>query len=180
MRRRFYVLGLCTFLVSGSSLAETTAAVDVVLNPAGSFRAETKKVTGYAYKTKDGVAAENIKVDLRTLTTGVSLRDQHTKKRLHTDKHPFAKLVKATGKGGIGKGIVEIKGMRREVTGTYKIVGKELQAEFPLTLTELQITDANYMGVGVDDKMVLKVNVPLKDRAPASAGKATKKPKAKK
>lgn len=159
-------------------LAQGSAAVDVVLSPAGSFRAESKKVTGVAYKTKDGgVQAKNVKVDLRGLATGISLRDDHTRKRLQTSKYPYAKVIKATGKNGVGKALVEIKGIKKEVTGTYKIVGNELQAEFPMKLKDLKITDVSYMGVGVEDEVKLQVTLPLKEvgRMPASNKSKNKK-----
>lgn len=177
MRRSGWILGILGLFLPVMALADSNAAVEVVLNPAGSFRGETKKVTGFAYKTSDGgVAAENVQVDLRSLATGIGLRDTHTKKRLETGKYPYAKLIKATGKGGVGKALVEIKGIKREVTGTYKIVGNELQAEFPMQLKDLKITDVNYMGVGVENEVKLHVNIPIKEkgRLPASQGSAKK------
>lgn len=177
MRWGGIVFGLVGLMAPSLSFAGS-AIVDVSLSPAGSFRAESKKVDGFAYKTKDGgVAAENIQVDLRGITTGVGLRDTHTKKRLETSKYPYAKLIKATGKNGVGQALIEIKGIKKQVTGKYKVVGNELQAEFPIKLEELKIKDINYMGVGVDNEVKLQVSVPIKDKArmPASAGSAKKK-----
>lgn len=158
-------------------------SVAVTLNPAGSFKAETTSVKGFATKTADGVMAENIEVDLRTLTTGISLRDKHTKKHLMADKYPMAKLIKATGKGGKGTATIEIKGIKDEVSGTYEIKGDSLVAKFPIHLKDLKIEDINYMGVGVEDDVQLTVTVPIKAaggaaspaRKTSSVGKTKKK-----
>lgn len=152
-------------LMSSLAWADGSAVVAVTLSPAGSFKGKSTKVTGNAYKTADGgVAAENIQVDLRGIKTGIELRDKHTKKHLEADKYPYAKLIKASGKGGKGKALIEIKGIKREVEGTYKVEGSTLMAEFKLHLPDVKITDISYMSVGVEDDVTIDVSVPLKDK----------------
>lgn len=138
------------------------ASVDVTLNPAGSFKGKTSDVKGFATKKGDEVTATNIVVDLRNLKTGVTLRDKHTKKYLETDKHPQAVLVSATGKGGKGTGIIKIKGVEKNIAGTYKISGNVLNATFPLTLSDFGITGIKYMGIGVEDQVKVQISVPVK------------------
>jgi hypothetical protein len=151
-------------MMSSWAWADGSAVVAVTLSPAGSFKGKCSKVIGHAYKTADGVAAENIQVDLRGMKTGIELRDKHTKRYLEADKHPYAKLIKASGKGGKGKALVEIKGIKREVEGTYKIQGSNLMAQFKLHLPDVKITDISYMSVGVEDDVTIDVSVPLKDK----------------
>jgi hypothetical protein len=156
---------LCSLAIFTSSIwADGTATVSVSLTPAGSFKGKSTKVTGNAYKTADGVAAENISVDLRDIKTGIDLRDKHTKKHLEIEKYPFAKLISATGKGGKGKAMVEVHGIKKEVEGTYKVEGHTLHASFKLHLPDVNITDISYMGVGVDDDVTIDVSVPIKDK----------------
>jgi polyisoprenoid-binding protein YceI len=146
-----------------SSLAlAQNVSVDVVLNPMGDFKAKTSDVKGFATVKGDEVSASNVTVNLKSLKTGVEVRDKHTQKYLQTDKFPEAILVSATGKGGKGKGKIKIKGIEKDIAGTYKIDGKTLNAEFPLTLTDFDIKDINYMGVGVEDQIKLKVSIPVK------------------
>lgn len=160
MRMIFFIF--LTSLISFSINAQTTGAiVDVKLSPAGSFKAETSKIQGSAKKTADGVLAENIMVDLKSLKTGIDLRDKHLKERLLVDKFPVAKLIKAEGKDGKGTATVLIKGVKKDVTGTYKISGKNLEAQFKLSLSELDIKDVRYMGVGAKDEVTITVNVPV-------------------
>ena len=153
------------FFLTPSTVAwSQSAVVDVTLVPAGSFKAETKKVKGKAYKSATGVTAENITVDLTTLTTGISLRDKHLKDRLMVNTYPEAVLTKASGRSGKGKGIIEIKGKKQQVAGTYKIVGNKLEAEFKMNLPKLDIKDVKYMGVGVSEDVTVRVTVPIVEK----------------
>ena len=162
MTARIAVSFLAATLFSISVFAQTGATVDVKLSPAGSFKAETTKVKGFAQKKGDTITAENVEVDIVSLKTGVDLRDQHLKKRLEVEKHPTAKLIKAEGKGGKGKATVEVKGVKKEVTGTYKIVGSNLEAKFPMSLASLDVKDVKYMGVGAKDEVIVTVTIPIK------------------
>ena len=99
---------------------------------------------------------------MKSLKTGVELRDKHTQKYLETPKFPEAVLVSATGKGGKGKGKIKIRGVEKDIEGTYKVEGKLLKADFKLTLSDFDIKEINYMGVGVEDEVTLHVAVPMK------------------
>ena len=137
------------------------AVVDVTLHPAGSFKAKTSEVKGFAKRSGDKVEAKDIKVDLKNLKTQIALRDTHTKKYLEVEKYPEAILVSATGSAGKGSGRIRIKGIEKKIEGTYEIKGKNLSANFSLKLSDFKITGIKYMGVGVDDKVVVHVTVPL-------------------
>lgn len=136
--------------------------IGVKLSPAGSFKAITKNVKGKASVRGGNVSASGVLVDLRTLSTGVSLRDKHLKERLQTDKFPVAKLVKAEGEGGKGTATIEIKGMKKNVSGTYSVDGKTLHAEFKMKMSDLGINDTRYMGVGAKDEVTVSVELPVK------------------
>lgn len=138
------------------------AQVEVKMRPAaGDFVAKTQNVNGTAKLSGNKVSAENIKVDLRGLKTGVELRDAHTQKHLQTDKFPEAVLVKAEGEAGKGKGRIRIKGIEQDIEGTYAINGSNLQAEFEILLSKFEIKDIKYMGIGVNDLVKIKVTLPL-------------------
>jgi polyisoprenoid-binding protein YceI len=154
-------MGLAILCVSSLSFA-LSVSLDVVLNPMGDFKAKTSDVKGFATVKGDEVSASNIIVNLKSLKTGVELRDKHTQKHLQTDKFPEAVLLSATGKGGKGTGKIKIKGVEKDIAGTYKVEGKTLKAEFKLSLPDFDIKDINYMGVGVEDEVKLVVAVPVK------------------
>ncbi len=177
------VLSLSLLILPLASFAQSgNVEVDVKLTPVNSFIAKTGKVEGFAFRTTDGIKAENVLIDLRTITTDVSLRDKHTKERLMVDKHPFAKLISATGKDGKGEAEIEIKGIKKKYSGTYTIAGETLKAEFPIHLPDLEIKNIRYLGVGVKDDVLVRVNLPIKAAGAvkeSSAAKEKPTPKAK-
>ena len=61
---------------------------------------------------------------------------------------------------GIGK--IKIRGIEKDIAGTYKVEGKVLKADFPIKISDFGIGDINYMGVGVEDTVTLHVAVPVK------------------
>jgi hypothetical protein len=153
---------VCSLLCSLRSFAQT-AEVSISLRPAGSFKATSKEVKGFAEMKPDhSVEAHNIAVGLKNIATGIALRDQHTKKHLEVDKFPEAILVSAQGQGGKGTGVIKIKGIQQKISGTYSVEGKVLSAHFPLKLSDFKIEGIKYMGVGVSDEVQLDVTVPMK------------------
>ncbi|MCB0412244.1 MAG: YceI family protein, partial [Bdellovibrionales bacterium] len=101
--------------------------------------------------------------DLRSLSTGIELRDKHLKERLLVSKHPVAKLLMGKGKGGKGTAEIELMGQKKKVAGTYKIEGNNLVSEFKMKLSDLKIEDVRYMGIGVKDEVTVHVTVPVAD-----------------
>ncbi|MEK2646009.1 YceI family protein [Bdellovibrio sp. BCCA] len=158
---KFFAALFLTMGLSYTAMAQSVT-VDVILNPMGDFKAKTGEVKGAATVKGDEVSAENIVVNLKSLKTGVELRDKHTQKYLDTKAFPEAVLVSATGKGGKGTGKIKIRGVEKDIAGTYKVEGKVLKADFKLNLTDFDIKDINYMGVGVEDEITLHVAVPVK------------------
>jgi len=160
---KFATLALSASALLFSSLTwAASASVDISLSPAGSFKGKTNDVKGFAVKKGDEVSAQNITVNLKALKTGIELRDKHTQKHLETEKYPTAVLLSAKGKGGKGVGKIRIRGVEKDISGTYKLNGNELQAEFKLNLADFKITNVKYMGAGVEDEVVLQVAIPVK------------------
>ena len=157
---KIFVFTSGVFLALNSWAAE--AAFDIHLIPAGDFTGKTAEVTGFATVAGQKVKAENIHVSLKNIKTGIELRDTHTRKHLDADKFPEAILVKGEGENGVGSGILKIKGIEKQVKGTYKVAGNELAAEFKIKLSDFKITGIKYMGVGVDDDVTLKVKIPVR------------------
>jgi hypothetical protein len=154
---------LLVFL-NATAVRAQTAIVDVSLSPAGSFKIKSSDVRGYATESKGNVEASNIKVGLNKIQTGITLRDAHAKKRLDVEKYPDAELLSARGTGGKGEAQIKIKNISRKVFGTYKIEASHLVATFPIKLSDFQINDVQYMGVGVEDSVQVNVTVPIKKK----------------
>ncbi|MBC7466773.1 MAG: YceI family protein [Bdellovibrio sp.] len=171
---------IITVLLSVSAFAQQKGVkVFVTLFPAGDFIAQTADVTGFAeIVSPTEVKASNIKINLKTLKTGMDLRDDHAKnKYLEVEKYPEAILVSATGKNGKGSGVLKMRNKESKVEGTYTLLGgnKFLKAEFKTKLSQYDIKEINYKGVGVDDEIKVEVIVPVQAAAAASAKPAGKK-----
>lgn len=162
----------------------------VALSPAGDF-VGTMKSTGAATLAGGKVSAKNIIVDMKSLTTGLDLRDDHAKnKYMEVSKYPEAVLVEATGENGKGTGKLRFHGKENPVSGTYTIQGgKILNAEFKIKLSDYGISDISYKGIGVEDEVKIEVQIPIaaagvvapatKPAAPAAAPPAAAQPKKK-
>jgi len=161
MKPHSILLSVFSLLVANSVWA-ASAVVDVKLSPAGSFKAKTSDVKGYAVAKGDEVSAQNIAVDLKNLKTGVELRDKHNLKHLEVEKYQEAVLIVGKGKSGKGNGKIRIHGVEKDINGIYKVNGNELEAEFKLNLPDFKITNISYMGAGVEDEVTLHVVVPVK------------------
>lgn len=173
--RLFNAILFSCLTLSIPAMAQPKVEFDVELNPAGDFTARTTSVKGFAVKLSDKeVEARNISVDLKTLDTGIGLRNEHTLKHLDAKNHPEAILVKAKGKNGQGIGILKIKGIEKKIKGIYKINNNELHAEFKIQLEDYDIKNISYKGIGVSNEVKLRVSVPLQVASPPS-NKPTKK-----
>lgn len=155
------VLGLLFTISSVYASAETYASFSVVLSPAGGFTGKTKSVKGTAQLRGDKVTAAGVVVDLRGLTTGIAVRDQHVFETLQTHRYPTAGLISATGQGGRGEGIIMIRDVKQKVVGTYKVRGNELDADFMIKLSSFGIVPAKYKGIATKDDVHLHITLPL-------------------
>lgn len=170
MRSKF-ALSLLVLLSPLAAFAEPGVVVDVTLNPAGDFKMKTSDVKGFAVVNGDKVTAENIVVELKNIKTGMALRDKHAKdKYLEVKKFPEAILVKGEGQGGKGKGTLKIRGIEKEVAGTYKVNGDELTASFKINVSDFGIKGVKYMAIGVEDEAQIEVTIPIKKGA-STAGR---------
>lgn len=159
----FKVIAL-SIMVVGFVQAETGIVVDCKISPTGSFQAKTKEVKGAVTLKNKEVIADKIVVDLKSLTTGMGLRDDHMKKKyMEVEKFPEAVLSIGKGKDGKGEGKLKFRGIEKDIKGTYKLIGdKEVEASFDLSLAEFKISGIRYMGMGVKDTVKITVNVPVK------------------
>ncbi len=164
-------LGLLVFVFCLQNGFAQEATVSVKLKPAGSFKAVTKNVKGYVIQNGNSFEAKEIQVGLNDLDSGIDLRTQHMKNYLEIDKFPNATLISAKGKDGIGEGLIQIRGKTKAISGTYKVEGKKIIAEFPLSLSDFEITGISYMKIGVDDKVNVVVSLPIDESSTKEAGK---------
>jgi polyisoprenoid-binding protein YceI len=146
--------------------------VQVTLRPAGSFiaRSSALAVKGTAAADGAAVSATDLVLDLDSLKTGIDLRDQHMRKKyFETDKYPQALLKSATGKDGQFTGELTLHGVTKPVRGTYTLQGEKLLAKFATKLTDFNIAQPKYLGVGVEDDVQVEVELPAKPQGKSIA-----------
>ena len=153
-------------LVTRVSASTKNLSIEVALSPAGSFTITSKKIKGKAYiDTKGQLTAKNIKVPVKTLKTGIELRDSHLKKKLgyEADKKAMLLLIEAKGSNGKGRAKFKVLNKEQKVDFTYKkLTEKSGEANFSLKLDSFGISGISYMGVGVENIVNVKVTLPFK------------------
>ena len=157
-------------------LSGADVRITVPMRPGGAFEAKTTSLSGTLTlgTSKPALLKGEITVDLATIDTGIGLRNQHLRdKYLEISRgRGFDKAVlsevrldQADGEGFQGKtgftGKLLLHGVSRDVAGTGEIrrEGSEtrVEASFPLTLTDFGIEPPEYLGVGVANKLLVKV-----------------------
>jgi len=146
-------------------------AVVCPLTIGGDFEAKTNAMSGDVTPAPGGAVKGTLAVDLMKLETGISLRDRHLRNNyLEVQKGPefaIAKLVnlkveKLPGKGTL-KGLLMLHGQQREVSGVADIqqqgAGYRVEASFPVKISEFQIPEPTYLGVGVKDEITIRVKL---------------------
>ena len=149
---------ICPMTIGGSFDAKTTALSGSVTSSGGASRAF------------DGSLA----VDLRTLDTGIGLRNEHLRENyLEVDKGPgfdTATLSAIDLKGlspdapegkGFFAGLLTVHGLAKTVTGAVDVrhagAGLRVSGSFPVNLSDYNIRKPRYLGVGVKDIVQVEV-----------------------
>jgi polyisoprenoid-binding protein YceI len=161
------------------------------LTVGGSFEAKTSTLTGaLAFASlHPAVFTGNLAVDLKTLDTGIGLRNEHLQEKylevgkgegfdkavlsdIHlADADPDTVQARTTFTGTL-----LLHGARTTVTGKAEIQRQgssvRVEASFPVTLADYGIPKPQYLGVGVDQRVHVKVSlVVAPDTTPAGGGR---------
>jgi polyisoprenoid-binding protein YceI len=126
----------------------------------------------------------DLAVDLQTLETGIGLRDDHLRKKyLEVERGPAyaqarlknIRVDKLSGKTPF-RAVLTLHGQTKEITGTADIKpegdGYRLNASFPVRVSEFGIPEPTYLGVGVKDEVVVRVNLNAAPAAVATSGRS--------
>ena len=136
--------------------------VDVSGRPALNFKMRSDEVKGFATQKGTEFEAKDIHVGLTNVKTGLDTRDKHTKKYLEVEKYPEAILISAKGSGGKGTGKIKIRNIEKDIAGTYEVKGDKIEATFSLMLSDFGISGIKYMGVGVNNEVIVHAILPIK------------------
>ena len=142
----------------------------------GSFDAKTTSLSGSVTASASGSPAYDgsLAVDLRTLDTGIGLRNEHLRENyLEVDKGPgFDTAILSEidlkgfspdapeGKGSFA-GSLTLHGVTKTVTGAVDVrqagAGLRVKASFPVNLSDYSIRKPRYLGIGVKDIVQVEV-----------------------
>jgi len=147
------------------------------MQPGGAFEARTTALSGTLTpgSGKPVALAGEVAVDLATLDTGIELRNTHLRenylevqKGAGFDKAVLSeiRLSDADGEAFRGRtgftGMLSLHGQKKPVAGTAEIraegAGVRVEANFPLALSDFGIEAPMYMGVGVANRLLLRVS----------------------
>lgn len=156
------MFALALVCASQFALADNKITLFVNLSPAGSFQAVSNKPKGNIIKKGDEFTADKIQVTIDSFKTGIELRDEHTWKHMNHTKHPKAFLTDVKGSGGKATGNLEVNGVKKPVSIAYTVAGEDIKAKFSVKASEFGMSKAEYLGVGVDDKIDVEAVMPYK------------------
>jgi polyisoprenoid-binding protein YceI len=157
-------------------IGASEVSVKCPMTVGGSFDATTSALSGTLTASASNPSAleGSVSVDLRSLDTGIALRNEHLREKyLEVDKgagydqavlsdvvlqglNPGA----AAGKGSF-TGLLTLHGVKKAVNGPVEVrqagTGWRVRASFPVNLPDYNIEKPRYLGVGVRDTVQVSV-----------------------
>jgi len=151
-------------------------SVKCPLTVGGSFDAKTAALSGMLTTSAAQPSSldGSLAVDLRTIDTGISLRNDHLREKyLEVDKgagYDMAVLSEIALKGlnpeapegkGSFDGSLTLHGVKKMVGGPVEVrkagAGLRVKASFPVNLPDYNIPEPRYLGVGVKNTVQVEV-----------------------
>jgi polyisoprenoid-binding protein YceI len=173
-----FLLGTTLAAAGPWRVAESSVRVSCPMTIGGSFEAKTAALTGSvtASASQSTALDGSFAVDLRTLDTGIGLRNEHLQKTyLEVDKgtgYDQAVLSDIDLKGlnpetpqgkGSFTGLLTLHGVKKMVSGTVNVVqsaaGFRVNAAFPINLSDYGVSEPRSMGIGVKDTVQVQVTI---------------------
>jgi hypothetical protein len=162
--KHLLLLAISLFGSSIAFSAEDELKLFVKLSPAGSFTAKSDKVKGDLIKDGSTFKAEKLTVLISSFKTGMSLRDEHFCKHLKCESNPKATLSDFVATNGVGKGTLEVAGVKKPIEVAYLEKGTQLVGTLKFKASEFGLPPAKYLGVGVNDDVTGEVTVTFKNK----------------
>jgi polyisoprenoid-binding protein YceI len=173
---------LLTLAVPGPGAASSWRVVtgdvriSVPLKPGGAFEARSSAIGGElrASGSRPVALKGRVALDLTTIETGIDLRNRHLREKYLEvakgsgfDKAVLSEVRVAAAESEAFRGrsaftaTLLLHGVTHEVGGECQVkdtaAGVAVEASFPLTLIDFGIEPPEYLGVGVGNKLLVKV-----------------------
>jgi polyisoprenoid-binding protein YceI len=179
MKSTLVVLVFTSVAIGGTATWQASRSDVRVVCPmtvGGSFDAKTTALRGAVTPGASGWSAfeGTFAVDLRTLDTGIGLRNEHLRKHyLEVDKgsgYDQAVVSEIELKGlnpdapagkGSFTGSLSLHGVKKAVAGSVDVrpagAGLRVKASFPVSLSDYGIPEPRYLGIGVRNTVQVEV-----------------------
>ena len=160
LRNLLIVLSLFAGIVNAKDINKSFKA-NVELSPAGSFVIKSNKIKGKLYKKGNSFIAKEMKIAVKSLKTGIDLRDEHLHKKLG-GANAFLTLIALKGSDGKGSALFEVAGKKQKTEVSYtELSDKWVEFKLKLSNKKFGLTGIRYMGVGVEDEVNVSVVLPF-------------------
>ncbi len=136
-------------------------SIAVSMTPMGSFTIVAAKVSGKGSRKGAFFSATEISVAVADLDSQIPLRTTHLKEKLEEKTFPTVSATQISAQQGKGTAKITIRGISKDLSFSYTDLGKNLaQASFTLKLSDFGISGIKYLGIGVDDEVLVTATVP--------------------
>jgi len=150
------IIYLLLFILSTSAFSQGSFKAQIELSPVGSFEIKGKRVKGHITKAGSSYTADKISISVKSLKSGIDLRDEHMLKRFTSKK-----IIVTEAKGSSGKGecYIEINGIKKKTLFTFKDSGSKALIQLSIKLSDFKFKKLKYLGVKVQDMVKIKAKV---------------------
>lgn len=135
------------------------------LKPAGTIEIASPKLLGQLIDRGDRLTADRLYVEIKTLSSGVTLRDQHLHRYLMAENQSeiFLNNLIVEKKSMKGKGELNINGHKKKII--FDVVKEKLNhvAKIQIDKRDYMLPRAEYMGISVRPVIDLKISIYPRD-----------------
>jgi len=145
-------------ILSVSVFPQGSFKAQIELSPVGSFEVKGKRVKGHITKTGPNYTADKISVSVKSLKSGIDLRDEHMLKRFTSKK---IIITEAKGSSGKGECYIEINDIKKKTSFTFKDSGSKALIQISIKLSDFEFKKLGYLGVKVQDIVKIKAKIDI-------------------
>lgn len=129
------------------------------INPAGVLSIESNQLFGHVvYNPTDSTYMSSyIFVPIKSLKSNIELRDEHIANYLSEKKIRNLVMTEMLAKEKIGRGKISVNGIEKKIDFTVKHSGANITSEFKLRLSDFKLKRPTFMGISLDDEILIKV-----------------------
>ena len=154
------------FLVLCFQLRAGEVQIIAKLIPGGTIELESDKLLGQLIYNKTTYYSRKLFIDVKTLKSGIELRDQHLHKYLINNGSPVVYLedVKIDKKSLKGQGLLKLNNVKKLIKFKVQRKKKYLFTSFNINKVDFKLPIARYMGItSVDPNLKLNIKIFPKD-----------------